>query len=289
MRIFKFAICFCLSLILLFLLILLQVSFFTSNKVLNAEYYISNFQKYDLYSYVYNSINRTCGNISRTDNLPANLFQDIVTKPYLKSQIDESTRVTVDYMLYKTDKLPEVDTKALSDKFNENLENFIKEKDVKVNSTVRQELNLVKSDVESVYSSSANFINLKSISNASFFEKLRRALYYVSSQKQLIFGFITAVTLLLFLASMKTSYSALHWISYSSIAAGLFSLIPSSIGLFTRFMDNIGILDPTLKAIAISFIRETLSYFAISGAALLLAGIVLLGAIAALGYKPIKV
>lgn len=275
MKILRGVSSFILSLILAFIIVFSQVSLFINTKLLKPDYYISKFEKHGFYDYLYDSTYKNFGQVSMKSNLPQDLFKNIVTKDWIKEQTDKTIKETVDYMLYKADKLSVLDTKPQSDRFNDNLDNYLKSLNLKMDQSAAKEIESIKGQVSSIIKSQSNFIDINSVSKNTSFQHIRKAVYLTYTLKILIFIITLAVALLLLFAAGSGLSNFTAWIGYSLIAGGFFTFVPSIIAKLSGFMNNIAISEGPLKKLAVAFIMDSLNYFCITGGMALFTGILL--------------
>jgi hypothetical protein len=275
MKLFRGISSFILSLLLVFIIVFIQGSLFVNTRLIKPDFYIAKFEKQGFYDYLYDSVYKNFGQVSRKSNLPQELFNDIVTKDWIKEQTDNAAKETLDYMLYKTDKLSTLDVRPQSEKFNNNLDNYLKGLKLKTDESTSKEIQNIKVQVNDIIKGQANFIDIRSVSNNSSFQKLRKALYLIYSYKQVIFVIALINVLVLLLAVGKGISNFAAWIGYSLIAGGFFTFIPSVIGVKSGFLNNIAISEGTLKQLVVALIKDSLSYFSIFGSIILTSGIIL--------------
>lgn len=276
MKSIKSVISFFLSLFLMMLVFAFQISIFTSVKLYNSNSYTSNIEKSGLIDYTYESINNNLQNLGRTVNLPQNLFNNLFNKQWVKTQLFSSTDNICQYMAYKTDTLYKVNMKTQSDKFNNNLDEFIASNKLKIDKNTKNELDRIKNNVNGIIQNQVLPVNYNSIVKNSSFEKARKSLFLIYSSKfLLIIGFIIIVALLI-LVNMKKLFSALAWCSYAFIAGGLLALLPSVIVLASKFIYNLNLSVQSIKHFIIYVVNDFLTYFLFSGSITLIIGLTLL-------------
>lgn len=275
MKLFRGISAFILSLILSFILVFIQFSLFVNTRLLKPDFYISKFEKHGFYDYIYDSVYKNFGQVSQKVNLPAELFKDIVTKDWIKSQTDGKVEETIDYMLYKRNNLSVFDIKPQSDSFNVNIDNYIKELKVKLSPDVEKEITGIKSQIGNIIKGQVNFIDITSISKNSTFQQIRKALYLTYSSKVLILVITLIITLLLSITACRGISNIAAWLGYVLIAGGFFTFVPSVVGTLSGFMNNISISEGALKQLAVAFIKDFLNYFSIIGGMIFIVGILL--------------
>ncbi|AGK95849.1 hypothetical protein Clopa_0824 [Clostridium pasteurianum BC1] len=275
MRTIKFIFSFFLSFILMFVLLIFQFSLFTHYKLYNANFYMDKFQKLGLYSYLQSSTNSSLDTIARVSNLPKAVFNNVVSQTWLKSQVENSTTGTIDYMTYKTNNLPAIDTNSLLKTFDENLDKFIKSSNITVDKSVQDQLNSIRSQSGGSIKDEINLFSFDTVSKSSSFQKIRKYLNLLYSYENIIILIIIIIAILLFIIEHNNIAIFISWIGYSLIAGGLLSLVPSLVGIFSRFTDNIAIGIPTIKIIVGSIISDYLKFFTYSSIIFIVLGIIL--------------
>lgn len=275
MKILKSISAFVLSLVLVFNIVFLQGFLFLNNRLLNTNFYLTKFESLGFYDYLYDSVYKNFGQVSRESNLPLELFNNILTKDWVKEQTERSTKEIIDYMTYKINTISVLDTKLQADKFNENFDKYIKSLNLKLDQNTQKEMTNIKVKVSDIIKNQASFINMTSLNKNSTFQKLRKVVYTAYSSKLIIFAVILINLLLLFLVVGRKLSNFAVWLGYTFIVGGFFTLIPSLLGSFSGFVNNIAISDSVLKALAISFIKEGLLFFSITGGVIMVFGITL--------------
>lgn len=276
MKSIKSVISFTLSLILMMLVFIFQISIFTSAKLYNPNSYTSNIEKSGLITYTYESTNTNLQSLGRTVNLPQNLFNNLFDKQWVKTQLFSSTNNMSQYMTYKTDTLYKIDVKSQSDKFNNNLDEFVKSNKLKIDKNTENELKKIKNDVNGIILNQVLPINFDSITKNSTFQNARKSLFLIYSSKFLFIIAIIIIIALLMLVNMKKVSSALAWTSYAFIAGGLLSLLPSAIGLASKFIYGLNLSVQSIKYFLIYVVNDFLRYFIFSGSITFIIGLILL-------------
>ncbi|WP_155241860.1 hypothetical protein [Clostridium pasteurianum] len=236
---------------------------------------MDKFQKLGLYSYLQSSTNSSLDTIARVSNLPKAVFNNVVSQTWLKSQVENSTTGTIDYMTYKTNNLPAIDTNSLLKTFDENLDKFIKSSNITVDKSVQDQLNSIRSQSGGSIKDEINLFSFDTVSKSSSFQKIRKYLNLLYSYENIIILIIIIIAILLFIIEHNNIAIFISWIGYSLIAGGLLSLVPSLVGIFSRFTDNIAIGIPTIKIIVGSIISDYLKFFTYSSIIFIVLGIIL--------------
>lgn len=275
MRTIKFIFSFFLSFILMFILLIFQLSLFTHYKLYNANFYMDKFQKLALYSYLQSSTNSSLDTIARVSNLPKTVFNNMVLQTWLKEQVENSTTGTINYMTYKGNNLPDINTDAPLKTYDQNLNKFIKSSNINVNKSVQDQLNSIRSESAGSIKDEINLFSFNEVSKSSSFQKIRKYLNLLYSYKNIIILLIIIIVVLLFIIEHNNIAVFISWIGYSLIAGGLLSLVPSLVGIFSKFTDNIAIGIPTIKIIVGSIISDYLKFFTYTSIIFIILGIVL--------------
>lgn len=269
MKTMRWVFSFILSLMLALLLVLLQVLVLIDVKILNSDYYISKYEEKGLYTYTYNNVNNSLEKISRTSNLPIDLFSNIITKKFIKNKTDFSTRELINYVKYKDNNVGDIDTKPLSDKFNSNLDDYISKQNFVQDNNVQNELNNIKVGVANSLKYQSSVADFKKASKSSSFTKLRQGFHYFNYVK-LVLAILAVVNIvLLFFVVKKPQGSVFIWIGYSFLVGGLLTLIPAVIGLNSGFFNNISITKGALKNVVVAIFKDSIGFFVYSGGILI--------------------
>jgi hypothetical protein len=260
----------------MFALVLLQFSIFAGNTLLDKKFYLSKYESAGIYKYIEESIDKSLKSIGRTVNLPEELFLSLASKAWIREQVDYTTSETLDYMVYKTEKLPVIDTAKQIETFNKSFDDYVKKLNLTMEKNALNEINNIKKEVADVVKSQASFVDFASISKSSAFQKGRKALYYSSKAKSFIIAALLINIILLWLVNFKNFTSFIRWTGYSLIAGGLMTFIPSAIALLSGFSASISMAEAVLKALIVSIIEASLKYFIASGAIILAMGVVVI-------------
>jgi len=267
---------FILSLVLVLGLFVYELSLFTHSKLYNSNMYTTKFEDLNLYSNIESSINKELSTFSSRCNLPKEIFKNVISKDWIKSQMENSTKNLVDYMTYKTNKLYSIDSKAPEAIISANVNSFIKNSNLKIDKAAENELNKVKKDGVNIISYSISPISLKGISNSAGFEKTRMGLNYLYAYKNYLLLFLLIISAALLLLHIKNIYGFIKWASFSLIAGGLIILIPAALAYSSNFANNLAIAIPILKTLISSILKSYITFFLQSGAVVTFAGLLLL-------------
>lgn len=279
MRAIKFMVSLVLSLFLLINLILVQFSFFTRQKLLDPAFYLGTFEKYRLYTYITQSIQTKLSDIGHYANLPQAIFENIVDEGGVKTQVEFQTRKAFEYMLFKTDSPPdtaEINIQQQADKFNANLSVFLKDSNTRMDQATENELNKIKSQVGNLVRNEGTFLNLKGIAGQSWFQTIRKDLYYLYSSAHYLIGLILINLCLLLLLHRRDFSRFCYWVNRTFFTVGFLTCITAVAGIRSKFIDDIAISEPTLKNIVIFIVNASLKFFAESGALVILLGLLFL-------------
>jgi hypothetical protein len=255
---------------------MLQFSIFTGSTVLNKKIYMSKYESTGIYTYIEESINKSLKSVGRTVNLPEELFESLVSKVWIKEQVDYTTAGTLDYMMYKTEKLPVIDTAKQIEAFNKTFDDYVKKLNLTMEKNALNEINNIKKDVEGIVKSQTSFIDFTSISKSSAFQKGRVALFYSYKAKGFLIAALLINMLLICLINHKNFAGFIRWTGYSFIAGGLMTLVPAAIGILSKFAASISMAEVILKGFVVSIIESSLKYFIVSGSIIFAIGVLII-------------
>ncbi|MDP4177257.1 MAG: hypothetical protein Q8900_02820 [Bacillota bacterium] len=275
MKIIKNLSSFLISLIMMFILLMIQISFFVQNVLYKPDFYLTKFQNMGLYDYIQTTIEKDNHKMAQVTNLPEDLFGGLITKDWIKGQFEKGTKQDIDYMLYKSNNLAEPDPKSQADIFGKKLDTYISSKNLKYDDSVKKELDKIKTDLYNVMKNETTFIGMHNLNNYGFFQQFRHYSYLVYKyQTAFIIGLCVLIGLLLLL--LRNKFKFFNWIAYTLIANGMLILIPSVTAYLSKFMDNINIEIAITKLITASIIRDYISFFIKIGAVTFVLGILIL-------------
>lgn len=276
MRILKTSISFLLCLALMMCILLFHASLYTRVKLLTPGFFLDNYEKYDLYSYIKTSTENNLTDLSLYTHLPESIFEGLVDESWIKTQVDNAATSIVDYLAYKTESIPVINADEQAKHFKENLDSFIKDENITVDERAGKELESVESDTALIIKNNISILDLDKLVKSSSFQGVRKGLYLLYSNIIIIPIGIFIFAALIFIIHRKDISSFISWAAYSLIASGVMLLIPSIAGIASNFIDNIAISEESIKNIIVSMVNDTLSFFSICGGISAGAGILII-------------
>lgn len=251
---------FLLSFLLLINTIFFILSLFVSQRLLNPNFYMKNFESQGLYNHIYQSIDKNFTNLTSVTNLPKELFSNVITSEWIKTKNEETIKSTIDYMIYKNDRLNLIDVNEIVTPINSNLDKFKEKSRLILTPNAENELKQIKKDAATIINNQVNFTELSKITKSNSFEKIRKIMYYAYSYKLVLLGIILINIIFILLLQNKNSFNALVWSGYSFLVAALFIIIPCGFGLATKFAYNLNMTEVVIKNIIINVINDSLKY-----------------------------
>lgn len=257
-------------------LLMVQFSFFTHIKLLKPELYTKSFEKSTLYSSVNRAIKSQLEGIAKSCNFPKDIFSDMVTDKWIKQQMLASTYETIDYMNYKSNSLPKVDTSYVSEKFIYNINNYLLSSNISVENTPKKDLDQLNREIQAAIKQNINAININKYSKYTYFQSFRIYSHLLYLYNAHIYIATLALIFMLLILNYKSLSSFAAWSGYSFIAAGLLSLLPALAFMMAKLGNNIYFEESMFKQLAIPIMNDYMTFFIYTGGSLFFVGILLI-------------
>jgi hypothetical protein len=261
---------FLVSFFLMFAVILMQLSFFSSLKVLNGDFYKSTLSKNDYFHLVRKDIDFGFKNLSMITSIPEETFTSSVSDAAIIDLANRNIDITESYMKYDTNY---IDNKIDTVPINNNLQKYVEKNNIKIDADLKNQLLTVSQDAGNIINNHTILFNINAVDKYPQFQSFRKAIYLLYSTKIIsIFAILLMVTLLALLNKRRPRRVFL-WIGSSLIPAAIITLVPSILALYYRIPNRFSIdsayLNLALRDISLGYIK----YFIVTGIIVLLIGI----------------
>jgi hypothetical protein len=261
---------FLVSFFLMFAVILMQLSYFASLKVLNGDFYKSTLSKNDYFHLVRKDIDFGFKNLSMITSIPEETFTSSVSDAAIIHLANRNMDITESYMKYDSDY---IDNKIDTIPIYNNLQKYVEKSNIKVDAALKNQLLSVSKDAGNIINNHTILFNINAVDKYPQFQSFRKAIYLLYSTKVVsIFAILFMVTLLAFLNKRRPRRIFL-WIGSSLIPAATITLVPSILALYykipNRFSIDSAYLNLALRDISLGYIK----YFIVTGIIVLLIGI----------------
>lgn len=275
---------FIISLFLMFLFVLCSVSIFTRTRLLNDKFYINKLANSKYYTYLNEEIRAGFKSLSDISAIPEDIFNNSVSEDFIKKESEKNIENTMDYMLYKvSDGTTKVDFSKVDETLVNNIEAYAREKNIDISKNKDKYLKGLMTDTEQIINNHVNLFNINLIQKSSDFQKFRKVSYNLYSKVALFPLTIAVLIVLLWIINFKYSHRVLFWTGSSMVAASLFTLIPSTLGLLSKMSYRVAFKVPYLKEAIREFMLGDLYYLFYLSLCLLILGIIMLLAYRAIG------
>ena len=232
------------SILLCFILILsamvFQISMSLNHDLFSSKLYIDKINKSKIYIKLEKSINSTFSSYASKYKLPSACTSDLISPEWIQQQSENVVTGMIDYMSRKSDVLPVVETKSISDKFESNATKVLAANNIPVDRTVKNaKTEFLKSLQEIPFSSEWTTINGDNLKDN--INPIRKYLPFLKIAI-VASAFIAVAAILLLLLTSQSISSWKLWAGYSLIVGGL---IPP-IGAF--ILSNTSLISDTLTS-----------------------------------------
>lgn len=263
--------------LLMFSIILSILSVFTKVILLNYETYINMLEKKETYRQIYEFLEGNLEYALTINNIPSSVKDGVISLEEVEYEVNSIIRNTVNYFVTGINEINPIDTNKYLERLNENLDNYIRDNSIHIDSNIQNELDILKSDISQIIQSELEIINSDIIINSSICTILSkittlfiRTLYLVPIILSVVF------TLILSFIWRNDITRLFQWLGNSIIAAGLFIFIIFFSGYISGFYNNVIIDIIYLKEFVASLIKSWTIILTLSGAIISIVGFLML-------------
>lgn len=263
--------------LLMFSIILSILSVFTKVILLNYETYINMLEKKETYRQIYEFLEGNLDYALTINNIPSSVKDGVISLEEVEYEVNSIIRNTVNYFVTGINEINPIDTNKYLERLNENLDNYIRDNSIHIDSNIQNELDILKSDISQIIQSELEIINSDIIINSSICTILSkittlfiRTLYLVPIILSVVF------TLILSFIWRNDIIRLFQWLGNSIIAAGLFIFIIFFSGYISGFYNNVIIDIIYLKEFVASLIKSWTIILTLSGAIISIVGFLML-------------
>lgn len=263
--------------LLMFSIIASILSVFTKVIVLNSETYINMLEKKETHRQIYEFLEVNLEYALTVNNIPSSIKDGVISLEELEYEVNSIVRNIVNYFVTGINEINPVDTNKYLDRLNENLDNYISDNSIHIDSNIQNELDILKSDISQIIKSELEIINSDIIINSSIGVILSRITSLFVRTLYLV-PIILAVVFTLILAFIWRNdiRRLFQWIGNSIIAAGLFIFIIFFSGYISGFYNNVIIDIIYLREFVASLIKSWTIILSLSGVIISIVGFLML-------------
>jgi hypothetical protein len=286
---FKDVVRFTLSFFLMFALILMQISFFINNKMLNGDFYKAVLEKSDYFTLMRQDIDYGFKNLSMITSIPEEILSSSVRNEGIKELSFKNINSAEGYMKYKDNYVNnKFDTSVLLGAVKSYSEKYAEENKIKKDAAFQKQIEDVAQDSGKIIDNHAVLFNISAVDKYSEFQAFRKVLNIISSSLIVWCILVCALIALLAVLNETRTRRIFLWIGSSFIPAALMTLVPSFLAIYYKipykFAVNTPYLKLALKDISLGYIK----YFIATGCLYMVIGIVSLWIYTYLSNKAYK-
>lgn len=263
--------------LLMFSIILSILSVFTKVILLNYETYINMLEEKETYRQIYEFLEGNLEYALTINNIPSSVKDDVISLEEVEYEVNSIIRNTVNYFVTGINEINLIDTNKYLERLNENLDNYIRDNSIHIDSNIQNELDILKSDISQIIQSELEIINSDIIINSSICTILSRITTLFIRTLYLVPIILSVVFTLILSFIWRNDITRLfQWLGNSIIAAGLFIFIIFFSGYISGFYNNVIIDIIYLKEFVASLIKSWTIILTLSGAIISIVGFLML-------------
>lgn len=253
--------------LLMFSIIASILSVFTKVIVLNPETYINMLEKKETHRQIYEFLEGNLEYALTLNNIPSSVKEGVITQDELEYEVNSIIRSTVNYFITGINEINSIDTDKYLNRLSENLDTYIRDNSIHIDSNIQSELNILKSDISQIIKSELEIINSDIIINSSICAILSK-ITSLFVRTLYLAPIILAVVFILMLAFIWRNdiRRFFQWLGNSIIASGLFIFIIFFSGYISGFYNNVIIDIIYLREFVASLIKSWTIILTLSGA-----------------------
>lgn len=263
--------------LLMFSIILSILSVFTKVILLNYETYINMLEKKETYRQIYEFLEGNLEYALTINNIPSSVKDGVISLEEVEYEVNSIIRNTVNYFVTGINEINPIDTNKYLERLNENLDNYIRDNSIHIDSNIQNELDILKSDISQIIQSELEIINSDIIINSSICTILSRITTLFIRTLYLVPIILSVVFTLILSFIWRNDITRLfQWLGNSIIAAGLFIFIIFFSGYISGFYNNVIIDIIYLKEFVASLIKSWTIILTLSGVIISIVGFLML-------------
>lgn len=253
--------------LLMFSIIASILSVFTKVIVLNPETYINMLEKKETHRQIYEFLEGNLEYALTLNNIQSSVKEGVITQYELEYEVNSIIRSTVNYFITGINEINSIDTDKYLNRLSENLDTYIRDNSIHIDSNIQSELNILKSDISQIIKSELEIINSDIIINSSICAILSK-ITSLFVRTLYLAPIILAVVFILMLAFTWRNdiRRFFQWLGNSIIASGLFIFIIFFSGYISGFYNNVIIDIIYLREFVASLIKSWTIILTLSGA-----------------------
>ena len=253
--------------LLMFSIIASILSVFTKVIILNPEIYINMLEKKETHRQIYEFLEGNLEYALTLNNIPSSVKEGVITQDELEYEVNSIIRSTINYFITGINEINSIDIDKYLNRLSENLDTYIRDNSIHIDSNIQSELNILKSDIRQIIKSELEIINSDIIINSSICAILSK-ITSLFVRTLYLAPIILAVVFILMLAFTWRNdiRRFFQWLGNSIIASGLFIFLIFFSGYISGFYNNVIIDIIYLREFVASLIKSWTIILTLSGA-----------------------
>lgn len=268
---------FIVGIFLMFSIIISVLSLFIKFTVLNSEKYINILEKKEIYTQMYEFLDGNLGYTLMVKSIESNVKDGVISQEELETEVNSFIRSLMNYFVTGINEVKKVDTDKYLNRFDENLNKYIRENSVFVNSSVQSDIDILKNEISQIIKSELEIINSDIIINSSVGMVLARITNLFVRGFYLIPIMVVGILILILNFIWRGDIIRFsQWVGSSLMAAGLFIFILFFSGYISGFYNNVSIYTIYLRDFVANLIKSWMIILWLSGMVISVLGTLML-------------
>lgn len=268
---------FIVGIFLMFSIIISVLSLFIKFTVLNSEKYINILEKKEIYTQMYEFLDGNLGYTLMVKSIESDVKDGVISQEELETDVNSFIRSLMNYFVTGINGVKKVDTDKYLNRFDENLNKYIRENSVFVNSSVQSDIDILKNEISQIIKSELEIINSDIIINSSVGMVLARITNLFVRGFYLIPIMVVGILILILNFIWRGDIIRFsQWVGSSLMAAGLFIFILFFSGYISGFYNNVSIYTIYLRNFVVNLIKSWMIILWLSGMVISVLGTLML-------------
>lgn len=268
---------FIVGIFLMFSIIISVLSLFIKFTVLNSEKYINILEKKEIYTQMYEFLDGNLGYTLMVKSIESNVKDGVISQEELETEVNSFIRSLMNYFVTGINEVKEVNVDKYLNRFDENLNKYIRENSVFVNSSVQSDIDILKNEISQIIKSELEIINSDIIINSSVGMVLARITNLFVRGFYLIPIMVVGILILILNFIWRGDIIRFsQWVGSSLMAAGLFIFILFFSGYISGFYNNVSIYTIYLRDFVANLIKSWMIILWLSGMVISVLGTLML-------------
>lgn len=263
--------------LLMFSIIISVLSMFTKFILLNPDKYINVLEKNSIYTQMYDFLDGNLEYALAINSIDISVKDGVITEDELKLEVNSFIRSFFNYFTTGVNEFKEVDIDKYISRFNENLDNYIKENSIFLNDNAKRELESLKVEISQIIKSELELLNKDIIVNSSVGNiAVKATKLFVSGFYLAPIALVLVLILILNFIWKSNIMRFLQWVGNSLISSGLFIFILFFSGYISGFYNNVIIDIIYLREFISNLIKGWMETLSVIGLCICIFGIFML-------------